>query len=564
LTSRSIENLHLETQHALIATKLSLEARAGELNASLALLRATLESSPDCIVATDTANRVLAWNQRYIASWNIPPLMMERRDGAELTDWVAAQLAEPVAFMTRLDAQQRLPELEQHDTFKLRDGRSFERFVAPQRIDGQCVGTVVCWRDVTERQRAQEALQQSQQRLQSVFDNALNAIVLIDQKGHLAEANLAACELLGYSRDELLGAAAEHFVVLPAAGSDGAERAANAEGADSADITADITADAARGYALRAHSRQHGRLNLRRKDGSVLLVEYKAEANVIEGLHLCVMSDFSARHQAAQLRIDKEVAEAASRSKSAFLSRMSHELRTPLNAMLGFSEVLRGGLAQGLTAEQDFYVEHIHRSGAHLLTLIEEVLDMSRIEADSMAILLQDLDAWEAAQDAVRSVNVLASSAEVEMVLQGTHSDAHGANVSTLRVRADPTRLHQVLLNLLSNAVKYNQPGGQVRLQVEAIANRVRFVVRDTGLGMSGAQIQGLFQPFNRLGRESSAVGGTGIGLVITRRLVELMGGTLQVNSEPGKGSEFAFDLEAAAAKASAPDKLPAEGTPPA
>ncbi len=528
LTSRSIQSLQRETQHALIAAKLSLEARANELSASLALLHATLESSPDCIVALDTTHRVLAWNQRYIQLWNMPLLLMQQGDGAALTRFAANQVEDSAVFVARIEALRALPEQEHCDTFRMRDGRRFERFVAPQRMAGQCVGTVVCWRDVTERQLAQEALLQSQQRLQSLFDNALNAIVLVDRHGRVADVNLAVCELLGYSRQELLGTEAASFLVLPAA----------------VEQPADFWRD------LQTHGKHHGLLDVRRKNGSLLAVEFKAAANVLEGLHLCVMSDFSARQQAEQMRVDKEVAEAASQSKSAFLSRMSHELRTPLNAILGFSEVLQGGLEQALTPEQSLHVGRIHRAGEHLLMLIDEVLDVSRIEAGSMAILLQDIDPRDAAQDALRSVNVLAAPAHVDLTLQDPAAGASGHEAPALRVRADPMRLHQVLLNLLSNAVKYNRAGGQVLLRVEACAGRVRFVVSDTGLGMSPVQVQALFQPFNRLGRENSAVQGTGIGLVITRRLVDLMGGSLAVVSVEGQGSEFSFDLESAAPSA--------------
>lgn len=260
---------------------------------------------------------------------------------------------------------------------------------------------------------------------------------------------------------------------------------------------------------------------------------------------LGVAWDVTSQRIAEHERSERMAAQRASLAKSEFLSRMSHELRTPLNAILGFAQVLRSDARQPLLEGQRQHVEQIESAGWHLLNLINEVLELSSIEAGALRMVPQDI----ALVPIVRDVCALVATEAGRM---GISLDASGVEPQ-LHVRADPTRLKQVLLNLASNAIKYNQPGGSVSitsvLLLEApgtTARTVRIDVTDTGLGMDPAQRQRLFQPFDRLGREASSVQGTGIGLVISRRLTELMGGRLEVTSEAGVGSRFSIVLPAA------------------
>lgn len=232
-----------------------------------------------------------------------------------------------------------------------------------------------------------------------------------------------------------------------------------------------------------------------------------------------------------------EAAERASRAKSEFLSRMSHELRTPLNAVIGFAQLLRMDKQAPLNEGQARKAELIERSGAHLLAVISDVLDLSRIEAGDMPISVEPVHVETAVQDVLAMVGDAAHLAQVELVPPLIEM--------VPPVMADRVRLRQVLVNLISNAVKYNRKGGTVRVRVWQDGPHVALQVSDTGMGLSPDQQAHLFEPFNRLGAERTSIDGTGIGLVIVQRLISLMGGTLSVSSQVGVGTTFTVVLQA-------------------
>jgi K+-sensing histidine kinase KdpD len=212
---------------------------------------------------------------------------------------------------------------------------------------------------------------------------------------------------------------------------------------------------------------------------------------------------------------------------------MSHELRTPMNAILGFGQLLQ--YDDSLAAEHKDSVGEIIKAGEHLLDLINEVLDLSKIESGQIDLLIEPVELCSVVEECLSLIDIMAEKRNIQI----SHSGLTG-----VALRADRTRLKQALLNLLSNAVKYNREGGDVHLEIKAHgADRLRILVIDTGRGIAAERLNEIFQPFNRLDAESSGIEGTGIGLTITRRIVEMIGGSIGVESEAGVGSTFWIEL---------------------
>ena len=289
-------------------------------------------------------------------------------------------------------------------------------------------------------------------------------------------------------------------------------------------------------YAACGEGEHQIEFRMRHRDGRVLnvLSRGKVVQRAQDGRPTRVVgthTDVTLLREAARTLTEKQLAEASSAAKSVFLSRMSHEIRTPLNAIHGFAQLLklhpdvqRGGLP-GVNE----HIDQILVASQHLGGLINEVLDLQQVEAGRMHFHLENIDLSDAV---ARMLNLLTPIAQERSVA------LRGELTSALLVKADRQRLDQALMNLISNAIKYNRSGGDVRISLgRRTEQSVELRIQDSGQGMSDAQLTRLFQPFERLGRETSDIEGTGLGLIITRSLIEAMGGDLAISSQPGQGT---------------------------
>jgi PAS domain S-box-containing protein len=416
-------------------------------------------------------------------------------------------------------------------TYIRKDGSRFPAVVSVTALRDDhdaIIGYLLIGTDNTARKRVEEEQKKLDQRLRdqqfytrSLIESNIDALMTTDPRGIITDVNKQMEALTGCTRDELIGAPCKNYFTDP-------ERA-----------------EAAIKLVLSEKKVSDYELTVCARDGKKTDVSYNATTfydrdRTLQGVFAAARDVTERKRSEQALQTAKSAAEKANLAKSDFLSSMSHELRSPLNAILGFAQLMESA-APTPTDSQKESIAQILQAGWHLLELINQVLDLAVIESGKVSVSLEPVSVAEMMSECQAMMEPQAQQRGISMTFPRFDNPSF--------VNADRTRLKQIVINLLSNAIKYNKEQGTV--VVECSTNnpeRTRISVSDTGAGLSPEKLAQLFQPFNRLGQEAAGVAGTGIGLVVTKRLAELMEGALGVNSIAGKGSVFWCDLPSSTA----------------
>jgi PAS domain S-box-containing protein len=503
-----------------------------------ALQNAILNSANFSSIATDEkgviqifnigAERMLGYAAAEVINKITPADISDPQEVIARAKELSAELATPIqpGFEALVFKASRGIEDIYELSYIRKDGSRFPAVVsvtALRNSDNAIIGYLLIGTDNTVRQQIEEERRKLDQRLRdqqfytrSLIESNIDALMTTDPSGIITDVNKQMEVLTGCTRDELIGAPFKSYFTDP-------ERAA-------AGIKLVLSEKKVTNYELTAYAR----------DGKQTLVSYNATTfydrdRTLQGVFAAARDVTESKRLNAELEHAMLVAEKANLAKSEFLSSMSHELRSPLNAIIGFGQLLESDSPPPGLAQQES-IAQILQAGWHLLKLVDEILDLAKIESGQVPVLKEPV-----------SLGAVFLDCQGMIEPQARHRDIH-LTFPTFDipqfVLADPTRVKQVLINLLSNAIKYNVKSGSVDVTcAERAPGHLRVSIRDTGPGLSLEQLAHLFQEFNRLGQEAGEEEGTGIGLVVAKRLIELMGGSIGVESTVGAGSVFWFEL---------------------
>jgi PAS domain S-box-containing protein len=487
------------------------------------LFRQLIDSAPDAMVVVDQRGTILLVNAQT-----------ERLFGYSRGELIDRPIEILVPKRARTQHQtyrgnySRAPraramgsELELYGLKK--DGSEFpvEISLSPLETGGRVLISSAI-RDVTDRKRTEAAARLASDRLLSAVESIHGMLALYDAKDELVLCNSACRSFFGRGVQGAINGRTYADII------DGCLAAGLFD-------LGDETPEAFRARCLRYHAEPVGTLELRTSGGNYLRL---TDRRTLEGGIVSTLWDVTDdMTREAELRQARSLAEAASSAKSEFLASMSHELRTPLNSILGFAQLLQRDKKSPLTERQNDKLEHVLSGGEHLLRLIDDILDLSRIESGRVAVSIEPVGISEVLTEVRTTLAPMANRASISLLVAPLADP-------NLVILADRTRFSQILINYGSNAVKYGRAGGRVTLKVSVLEDGfVRVEVEDDGIGIPLEKQDKIFEPFHRAGQEAGPIQGTGIGLAISKRLANLMGGRVGFLSKPGAGSTFWIEL---------------------
>jgi PAS domain S-box-containing protein len=488
------------------------------------LYRQLLDAAPDSAVVVDESGRIVLVN-----------LQTERLFGYARSDLIGREIEVLIperfrhSHVSHRAQFTRAPKIRPMGSGlelfgRKHDGTEFpiEVSISPLRVEGGILISASI-RDITDRKRSELLARRMQQHLLSAVESIQGAFAIFDAQDRLVVCNSEyrhmiatslESEIVGRSFQELLDASLTPSVF------------------DLRGQSPQAFGDAWRAY----HQNPVGALQACTHEGRRLRIVERATAE--GGTVVAIWDETEAMQRQDELRRAHDLAAAANSAKSEFLASMSHELRTPLNAILGFAQLLQRDKKERLSDRHRDRVEHVIKGGEHLLRLIDDILDLSRIEAGRIPMSLEPVAVAETLAEVKSTLDPMAARAGIELVVAEVASDCP-------QITADRTRFKQVLMNFGSNAIKYGRRGGRATLRTEVNDSVVRVTIADDGIGIPEDKHDKVFQPFQRAGQETGPIEGTGIGLAITRRLAELMAGVVGFRSTEGTGSEFWIELPA-------------------
>jgi len=532
--AQSILLARQRAEEELVQAKEALELRTGELARSLAIMRATLESTTDGILVTGGIGQVTGFNQKYLELWRLPHELMDAGVHGQVLDACGRQLNDPRQYLARIDEIYASSPSESYDLLELADGRVFERFSRIQVVDGTTVGRVWSFRDITERRLAEEALQKQSEWLRVTLSSIGDAVITTDAEGRVTFQNGVAESLTGWSTDDAAGRPLPYVFQI-----------VNEQTREPVENPALRALRAGTVVGLPNHT------VLISRDGTERPIDDSA-APMRDGSGkmlgaVLVFHDITERKRAEDERSEVD------RKKDEFLALLAHELRNPLAPLRNGLQVMRlaGDDTNAVTQARAM----MDRQLGHMVRLIDDLLDVSRIGRHKMELRRGRIALADVIDNAVETARPLLEAARHELSVSLPREPVF--------LDADLTRLAQVFSNLLTNSAKYTPREGHIWLTAERRGDEVVASVRDTGIGIPAEELPRVFDMFSQVDRSiERSTGGLGLGLALVKGLVEMHGGSVTAESDgPGEGSTFTVRLPASRAidDGSAPSAPPEE-----